>query len=70
MNLGDDDLQLFCVIEGEGNAFPIDVEGPLWHNPKYMVSDLKKKIKEERKEGSLASVDPSQPRTLEGACYR
>jgi len=57
MNLGDDDLRLFCVIEGEAEAFPIDVEGASWRNPKFMVSDLKKRIQEERKHGSLAGVD-------------
>ena len=57
MNLGDDDLLLFCVIEDETEAFAIDIEGPLWHNPKFMVDDLKKKIQEERKDDSLAGVD-------------
>ena len=55
MNLGDDDLQLLCVIETE--PFPINIEGPLWHNPKFMVGDLKKKIQEEQKDGSLAGSD-------------
>jgi hypothetical protein len=34
MNLGDDDLRLFSVIEGETEVFPIDIEGPSWRgNP-------------------------------------
>jgi hypothetical protein len=37
INLGDGDLQLLCVIEGETEVFPIDVEGSLWCNPKVMV---------------------------------
>ena len=57
MNLGDDDLRLLCVIEGEAEVFPIDVEGASWRNPKFMVGDLKKKIQEERKDGPLAGVD-------------
>jgi hypothetical protein len=57
MNLGDDDLRLLCVIEGEPEMFPIDIEGPSWRNPKFMVGDLKKKIQEERKDGPLAGVD-------------
>ena len=57
MNLGDDDLRLLCVIEGETEPFPIDIEGPSWRNPKFMVGDLKKKIQEERKDGPLAGVD-------------
>jgi hypothetical protein len=57
MNLGDDDLLLFCVIEGETEPFPIGVEGPLWRNPKFVVGNLKKKIQEERKDGPLAGVD-------------
>ncbi|KAF8225505.1 hypothetical protein L208DRAFT_1306035 [Tricholoma matsutake] len=56
MNLGDGDLQLLCVIEGETKVFPIDIEGPLWCNPKFMVGDLKEKIQEERKYGSLAGI--------------
>ena len=56
MNLGDDDLRLLCVIEGETEPFPIDIEGPLWRNPKFMVGDLKKKIQEERKTDSLDGV--------------
>ena len=57
MNLGDDDLRLLCVIEGETEVFPVDIEGPSWRNPKFMVGDLKKKIQEERKYGPLAGVD-------------
>ena len=56
MNLGDDDLRLLCLIEGEAEVFPIDVEGPSWRNPKFMVGDLKKKIQEERKNDSLDGV--------------
>jgi hypothetical protein len=56
MNLGDEDLRLLCVIEGETEVFPIDIEGPSWRNPKFMVGDLKKKIQEERKDDSLAGV--------------
>jgi hypothetical protein len=58
MILGDDDLLLFCVIEGDTESFPIGVEGASWHNPKFVVGNLKKRIQEERKEGSLAGVDP------------
>jgi hypothetical protein len=56
MNLGDDDLQLFCVIEGETEGFKIDVEGSLWRNLNFVVSDLKEKIQEKRKDDSLAGV--------------
>lgn len=56
MNFGDDDLRLFCVIEGETEAFKIVVEGSLWRNLNFEVSDLKKKIQEERKDDSLAGV--------------
>ena len=56
MNLGDDDLLLFCVIQGETEPFPIRVEGSSWRNPKFVVGDLKKKIQEERKDDSLAGV--------------
>jgi hypothetical protein len=56
MYLGDDNLLLLCVIEGEADAFAIDVEGSSWRNPKFMVGDLKKKIQEERENGSLAGV--------------
>ncbi|KAF8225715.1 hypothetical protein L208DRAFT_1408086 [Tricholoma matsutake] len=45
MNLGDDDLRLLCVIEGETER-----------NPKFMVGDLKKKIQEKRKDDSLTGV--------------
>jgi Crinkler effector protein N-terminal domain len=48
MNLGVDDLQLHCVIEGETEPFPIDIQGPLWRNPKFLVGSLKKIIQEER----------------------
>ncbi|KAF8222780.1 hypothetical protein L208DRAFT_1412870, partial [Tricholoma matsutake] len=57
MNLGDDDLWLSCVIEGETEVFPIDIEGSLWRNPKFTVGYLKEKIQEKRKDGSLAGVD-------------
>ncbi|KAF5379727.1 hypothetical protein D9615_005698 [Tricholomella constricta] len=56
MNLGDDDLRLLCVIQGETEAFPIDVKRSSWHNPEFIVDDLKKRILEERKQGSLAAV--------------
>ena len=56
MNLGDDDLLLLCVAEGETEMFSIDIEGSLWRNPKFMVAGLKKKIQAERKDSSLASV--------------
>ena len=56
MNLGDDDLLLFCVIDPETEPFPIGVEGSLWRNPKFTVGGLKKKIQEERKNDSLAGV--------------
>ena len=49
MNLGDDDLRLLCVIEGESEVFQIDIKGPLWRNPKFMMGDLKEKIQEKRK---------------------
>ena len=59
MTLGDDDdLRLRCFIEGETEAFSIDIEGPSWRNPKFEVDDLKKRIQEERKDSSLAGVDP------------
>jgi hypothetical protein len=59
MTLGDDDdLRLRCFIEGETEAFSIDIEGPSWRNPKFEVNDLKKRIQEERKDSSLAGVDP------------
>ena len=58
MNLGDDDLRLLCVIEDETEVFAVDIEGPLWHNPKSNVGHLKKKIQEERKYGPLGGVDP------------
>jgi hypothetical protein len=53
MNLGDDDLRLLCVIETE--VFPIDVEGPSWCNPKFIVGNLKEKIQKKRNNDSLAS---------------
>jgi hypothetical protein len=56
MNLGDDDLRLLCVIEGETEVFPIDIKGPSWRNPKFMVADLKKEIQKERKDDSLDGV--------------
>ena len=57
MNLGDDDLRLLCVIEGEDEVFPVFIEGPLWRNSKFVVADLKKEIQKKRKEGSLAGID-------------
>ena len=51
MNLSDDD------IKGETEVFPIDIKGPLWRNPKFMVGGLKEKIQEKRKDDSLAGVD-------------
>ena len=56
MNLGDDDLLLLCVIEGETEVFPIDIEGPLWRNPKFIVGGLKQKIQVMQKDGSLDGV--------------
>jgi hypothetical protein len=56
MNLGDGDLRLLCVIEGETEVFQIDIEGSSWRNPKFMVGDLKKRIQEEQKFDSLAGV--------------
>ena len=56
MNLGDDDLQLLCIIEGEIEVFPIDVQHSLWRNTKFKVGHLKEKIQEERKNDSLAGV--------------
>ena len=55
MNLGDR-IRLLCVIEGEPEVFTIDIEGPSWRNPMFMVTDLKKKIQEERKDDSLDGV--------------
>src|SRR6266700_1351581 len=52
---GDDDLLLFCVIEGETEAFNIGIEGSLWRNLNFEVSNLKEKILEKRKH-SLAGV--------------
>jgi Crinkler effector protein N-terminal domain len=56
MNLGDDDLLLFCLIEGETEPFEIGVKGPSWRNPKFTVGNLKKKIQKERKDDSLKGV--------------
>ena len=56
MYLGDDDLQLLCIIEGEAEAFAIDVEGSSWRNPKFRVGYLKETIQEKRKYGALAGV--------------
>jgi hypothetical protein len=56
MNLGDDDLLLVCVMEGETEVFPVDVKGPLWRNPKFMVGALEDKTQEKRKDDSLAGV--------------
>ena len=51
MNLNDDDLLLFCLIEGEIESFPIGVKRSSWRNPKFTVGylRLKKKIQEARK---------------------
>jgi hypothetical protein len=57
MDLGDDDLQLHCIIEGEAETFPVNVPGSVWHNPKFNVGHLKEKIQVRRKDGSLAGVD-------------
>ena len=57
MDLGDDDLQLDCIIEGESEAFPVNVQGSFWHNPKFNIGHLKEKIQEKRMYGSLAGVD-------------
>ena len=59
MNLNDDDLLLFCLIEGEIESFPIGVKRSSWRNPKFTVGylRLKKKIQEARKNGPLAGVD-------------
>jgi hypothetical protein len=56
MSLGGDDLRLLCVIEGGTEAFPIDVEGASWHNPRFVVGDLKKRIQVERKDDSPAHI--------------
>ena len=56
MDLGDDDLKLHCIIEGEAETFPVNVPGSVWHNPKFNVGHLKKKIQEERKDDLLAGV--------------
>ena len=57
MDINDDDLLLFCVIEGETELFQIGVKRPSWRNPKFVVGYLKKKIQEERKNSSLAGID-------------
>jgi hypothetical protein len=36
----------FALSNGKTGVFPIDIEGPLWHNPKFMVGNLKEKIQE------------------------
>jgi len=56
MDLGNDDLRLLCVIEGESESFPVDVKGSLWRNPKFMIGDVKEKIQRKRNEDSLAGV--------------
>ena len=56
MDLGDDDLQLHCIIEGESEVFSVNVQGSLWHNPKFNANLLKEKIQEKRKGDSLAGV--------------
>jgi hypothetical protein len=57
MNLGDDDLLLFCIIEGETETFMISVERSSWCSPRFLVGNLKEKIQEQRKHGSLAGID-------------
>ena len=56
MDLGDDDLQLHCIIEGKSEVFPVNDQGSLWHNPKFNAGHLKKKIQEKRKDGSLGGI--------------
>jgi hypothetical protein len=58
MDLGEGDLLLLCIIQGERDALPVDVPRRSWRNPKYMVNNLKEKIQKERGHGSLAGVDP------------
>ena len=70
MNLGDDDLRLLCIIEGEAEAFPIDIGESSWRNPKFIVGDLKKKIQEERKNDSLAGVGAHILILWKVRCYR
>ena len=45
-------LHLFCVIEGEGLLFPVDIPA------QADVSDLKKEIQSERALSSLQGIDP------------
>ena len=52
----DDDLWLLCIIEGKTKVFPIDIEGPLWCNPKFMVGSLKEKIQEKQKDVDAISL--------------
>ena len=47
MNPDDSAPWLLCIIEGKTEVFPIDIEGPSWHNLEFLVDDLKKKIQEE-----------------------
>jgi Crinkler effector protein N-terminal domain len=73
MDIDDDDL--FCVIEGETESFPIGVKRSLWRNPKFTVGYLKKKIQEERKNGSLAGIaahilEPWKVRAIEDSRSR
>ena len=56
MDLSNDDLLLHCIIKGESEAFPVNVQGSLWHNPKFNVGHLKEKMQEKRKDDSLAGV--------------
>ncbi|KAF8221410.1 hypothetical protein L208DRAFT_1415052, partial [Tricholoma matsutake] len=56
MSLGDDNLLLFCVIEGKTEPFLIGVEGSSWRNPKFVVGNLKEKIQEKQKDDSLTGV--------------
>ena len=66
MNLGDDDLRLLCVIEGETEVFPIDIEGRSWRNPGRPEEEDPKGTKK----WSISWRWCPQPSTLEGACYR
>jgi len=45
-------LRLFCIIEGEKRLFPVDIPA------QADVSDLKKKIQNERALSTLQGVDP------------
>ncbi|EDR05746.1 uncharacterized protein LACBIDRAFT_329298 [Laccaria bicolor S238N-H82] len=56
MDLGDDDLLLQCVIEGESEAFLVNVKDSLWHQATFLVADLKEKIHERQHMGSFADA--------------